>query len=68
MAKGLPVTISIVKTCTISRRGNNLVMKIHMVLKHGSFLEADPDSVNEFNWTHFKGWLGKQFGERKKTG
>lgn len=49
MAKGLLVTISIVKTCTISSRGNNLVIKIHMVLKHGSLLEADPDSVNEFN-------------------
>ena len=49
MAKGLPVTISIVKTCTISSRGNNLVIKSHMVPKHGPLLEADPDSVNEFN-------------------
>ena len=49
MAEGLLVTISIIKNCTISSRGNNLVIKNHMVLKHGSLLEAGLDSVNEFN-------------------
>lgn len=49
MAKGLPVTISIVKTCNISSRGNNLVIDIHIMLKHGSLLEADPDSFSEYN-------------------
>lgn len=48
-AKGLIVTISVVKTGTISSKGNNSVIKIHMVLKHGSLLEADPDSVNDSN-------------------
>lgn len=67
MAKGLPVTISIVKTRNISSWGNNLVIKIHMVLKHRSLLEVDPDLVNEFNSTHFKGRLGKQFEKKKKS-
>lgn len=48
-AKGLIVTISIVKTGTISSKGSNSVIKIHMVLKHGSLLKADPDSVNHSN-------------------
>lgn len=68
MAKGLPVTISILKTYNISIRGNNLLIEIHIMLKHGSLLEADPYSFSEYNWTHLKGKLGKQFGKRTKKG
>lgn len=39
-----------------------------MMLEHKSPFEVDPDSVNEFNWTHFKERLGKKFGEIKEKG